>query len=122
MRGSANLDILKSPNPTYATQSELSVVPIFAHRMTGIAWYKDNNHHHTNATSRSETKVLLVVIPLIQVPARNAFRAVFVCFSKRRFSCLPQSDFIDSSKRYNPNISSPAPARNFRRSGNEKAI
>ena len=111
IRGSANIEILKSPNPRYPTISPVAVDQIFAPTSTPTALTSFIIPALTNPSVRSETRVLLLSIPVTIVPTSVAFQPLSVYFCKIRLSFGPHSFLSDSSnisipKRIIPNQAS----------------
>jgi len=115
IRGRANMDILKSPNPKYPTIRPVAVDQIFAPTNTPKALMSFIIPALTNPSVRSETRVLLFKIPVITVPTSVAFRQVSVYFWRIMLSFGPHSFFKATSNISIPKRIRPKPANNTHR-------
>lgn len=95
--GSANAEILKSPNQKNATSSDETVVPILAPIITPIPFDNAITHAHVNASTNKDTRLLLWRRAVDRVPVKIELHGQFVYFPRILFSLLHHKNLIACS-------------------------
>lgn len=108
--GKANADILKLPNHINAARRGSIGEPIFAPKINHIEFFNAKTPAPANAKIRSESKLLLCRILVVQNPVKIELRPLLVYFWMMSLSLFHQRNLIACSKIFIPKIRIPIPA------------